>query len=360
MLDEAQVLDELYGVPPEDFTRTRNERAAQAKASGDRELAARIQQLRKPTVSAWAVNMLVRLHGDEVAGLLSLGAQLREAQATLSGNALRQLSRQRSQVVSALGRRARGMAAELGHRLSESAASEVDQTLQTALVDPAAARTVRAGRMTAPLSYTGLGPLPHADMPGVIPSAPISDAPADTPNGGPPGGRPPAEEDVAPNPALEWAAALGSGEWSTPAKRAGKTKATHPRTGPHEPAPGKTKESEQGNELARRRAEHARRQRELEEAKRALGDAERDAEEASTALREATARVDRTTARRDGLEERISRLTAQLRELEEQAMHASRDVREARHGRDSAAHADRLARRVLERAQNEVARLEES
>ena len=53
-------------------------------------------------------------HRDEVSPLLELGAALREATATLSGPQLRQLSRQRNEVVQALVQQARRLAADAG------------------------------------------------------------------------------------------------------------------------------------------------------------------------------------------------------------------------------------------------------
>ena len=47
---------ELYALPPEEFTEARNARAATA----DRALAASVKALRKPTASAWAVDLLAR------------------------------------------------------------------------------------------------------------------------------------------------------------------------------------------------------------------------------------------------------------------------------------------------------------
>jgi len=59
--------DELYGAPPEDFVRALSRSpirnppqrpGAAAEAAGQVEAAARIKQLRKPTVPLWAVNQL--------------------------------------------------------------------------------------------------------------------------------------------------------------------------------------------------------------------------------------------------------------------------------------------------------------
>lgn len=161
-MDVDTVADELYGLRPEEFTETRNERARQARSRGQRELARNVGKLRKPTASAWVVNLLVREAGDEVDRLLQLGEQLRAAQTQLQGEQLRALSQQRSDVVSALAGQGRRLARESGHAVSESVGREVERTLEAALADPDAAERVRSGRLTAALSYSGLGPVGDA------------------------------------------------------------------------------------------------------------------------------------------------------------------------------------------------------
>src|SRR5690554_1656006 len=148
---------ELYALPLDEFTKARNDRAADVRASGDRDLADSIRQLKKPTVSAWAVNMLSRHRADEVSQLLELGAALREAQSGLDADELRALGKQRQQLISAVVKQARNLAEELGASLAPAAADEVGQTLQAALADPEAADAVTAGVLTGPLVASGWG-----------------------------------------------------------------------------------------------------------------------------------------------------------------------------------------------------------
>ena len=80
---------------------------AEARRDGERELAKQIGALRKPTRSAWLINLLARTAPDEVGALLDLGDALREAQVNLAGPELRRLSGERQKAVAALGRRPR-------------------------------------------------------------------------------------------------------------------------------------------------------------------------------------------------------------------------------------------------------------
>jgi hypothetical protein len=158
-LDE--IVRELYVLPPADFVTARNELVRQARAAGSRDVADRLQQLRRPTRSAWLVNLLA---SDPAAmkRLSALGRELRDAQTGLVRTELRSLAEQRRQLIADLMDRARAHAAEAGIRLTPTVLSEVEATLQAALVDLAGALTVRNGRLVRPLSHSGFGPRPSS------------------------------------------------------------------------------------------------------------------------------------------------------------------------------------------------------
>lgn len=168
-----EIVGELYLVPPTDFVSVRNDLARQARASGNRALADQLQRLRRPTQSAWLVNVLAHHDAAAMKRLSVLGRELRGAQTGLDGSELRHLSEQRRQVIADLLDRARSHAAEAGLRLTDSVLSEVEATLRFALVDLAGSFTVRSGRLVRPLSHNGFGPRPHVDI--VPPQLPADD-----------------------------------------------------------------------------------------------------------------------------------------------------------------------------------------
>lgn len=161
----TEVADELYALRLEDFVARRNQRAKELRSggsAGDKELAAAVAKLAKPSVSAWAVNMLARHADAEVGHVLDLGAALQEALRSLDGAALRDLAQQRQALIAAVVRRAREVAREQGHPIGDAVAAEVEQTLRAAMADADAAAAVRAGRLTAAISSSGPGPLDQA------------------------------------------------------------------------------------------------------------------------------------------------------------------------------------------------------
>jgi hypothetical protein len=88
VVDLDAVADELYGLTPGEFTTARQARAADARQTGDRDLAAAIGKLRRPTTGAWLVNLLRRERTDELMALLNLGEVTRQAQAGLDADAM--------------------------------------------------------------------------------------------------------------------------------------------------------------------------------------------------------------------------------------------------------------------------------
>src|ERR687886_547758 len=71
----------LYGLPPDEFTRGRDELARRIRKEGDGARAAESKQLRKPRLPAWVVNQLARQRELDMQRLLKAGEQLAGAQA---------------------------------------------------------------------------------------------------------------------------------------------------------------------------------------------------------------------------------------------------------------------------------------
>ena len=288
--------DELYAASPDDFVERRTQRVAEARGAKDRALVKAIGQLRRPTRSAWLVNLLARAEPAEVEALLDLGSELAEAQRRAAGADLRRLSVQRHAALEALTRRATEIAAEHGHTATEATRQEVTQTLQAALSDPAVADLVRARRVVQPASYGGFGPLDL--LAALAPPTPAAPANADPQAAAEP------EPTAAPDPAPD-------------------------------PAPGP--------DPARVAAEAA-----VREGEEALEQARSDADEAEEVAESATGYA-------DDLAEQVESLRSQLEEAEEaerrardQARTARKQLAQQRQGRARAEEALAAARAALD------------
>lgn len=155
-MDLTGVAGELYALPLGDFTKTRNARAKELRAS-DKALADAVKALPKPSPAAWVVNQMVRHQGEEMGQVLALGESLRTASADLDAQALRDLSTQRRRLTAAVTTQGRALAGELGHRVTDAVATQVEETLRAAMTDEAAAQALRTGLLVDALSATGIG-----------------------------------------------------------------------------------------------------------------------------------------------------------------------------------------------------------
>jgi DNA repair exonuclease SbcCD ATPase subunit len=149
-----EIADELYGLPQDEFTPTRDARAKELKA--DKELAAAVKKLKKPSVAAWVVNLFVRRESEQVEQVIAIGTSLREAQEGMDGAELRALTKQRRQLTSAVTQQARSLAKDEGVKVTQAVSDQVEGTLTAAMLDPECAKAVRSGLLTGALSSTGV------------------------------------------------------------------------------------------------------------------------------------------------------------------------------------------------------------
>lgn len=160
LLEEAEA---LYGLPLASFTPSRDARVRELRGE-NRELSDQVKALKKPSLAAWVLNLLVRREPDQVAQLISLGGSLREAAASLDGAQLRELTKQRRQLTAAVTTVARRQALAEGLKVTESVADEVESTLTAAMLDAGAAAAVRSGLLVRSFSATGLDDLDAASF----------------------------------------------------------------------------------------------------------------------------------------------------------------------------------------------------
>ena len=156
---------------------------ADARRAGDRRLAAAVGALKRPTRSAWLVNLLVLDSPETADQLAALAGELRDAHAGAAPAEVRRLATERTRLVDRLTRAALALGEAAGYRGTEAVRGEVAGTLGAAIADPESLERVRAGRVEKALSYAGLGPwgmtlhaVSDADVAG---EAPASSVPAD-------------------------------------------------------------------------------------------------------------------------------------------------------------------------------------
>ncbi|WP_130011611.1 hypothetical protein [Serinicoccus sediminis] len=160
--DEAlrEAVSAVYAVPPAEFVATRKEWVARLRSQGRRDLATQVGALRKPSVSAAAVNALVRAEDPAAERLREVGARLRHAQSAMDVTGLQELRAERDTVL------ADWVAAARRHApapLTAGGESEVRDTGVAALAGADATEVVLGGTLTRALAYSGFGEVDVAD-----------------------------------------------------------------------------------------------------------------------------------------------------------------------------------------------------
>ena len=274
LVDEAA--DELYGLPPGEFTRARDERAKELRGGGDREASNAVKALRRPTVAAWALNQLARRRTKDLDKLLSAGEDLRAAQEELLAggdrSAFQDAAARERDLVAKLAADATTLASEAGER-GGGLQEKVAATLHAAALDEETAEELRAGRLVKEReAIGGFGAM--------------AGAPAPAPSAKPPKKRP-----------AKRRAARSSGAAAEDAQRrqrltAARTDERHARR-ELEAAERAVKHAEERAEAAEAHA------REAGERARTTAERLKEAKRAQTAARKAHARAERALAKAD-------------------------------------------------------------
>ena len=159
----------LYGLPLEDFTRERDATARELRKAKEREAAAVVAKLPKPTQAAWAANALVREHRDLIDALLDAVDDLREAQETAvagkGAEALRDAAAAQREAVDALVDAATKLKPG-GRKPSQATLERLRTILQAAATDEEVRSALDRGRVVADAEGAGAwGLMPGADVP---------------------------------------------------------------------------------------------------------------------------------------------------------------------------------------------------
>jgi hypothetical protein len=286
-MDPEQQIDRLYAGPLDEFVQQRDDLARELNRAGDREAAARIKALRKPTVGAWALNQAVRRRRAETDALLATGRRLREAhEALLTGGdpaVLREAMEEERSLTSALADCAEAIASETG-KSGPALRDRVRSTLHAATVDEEARGELAAGRFVREREALGLGS--------------FGAGPAEAGEAAPKTGRASTSR-VPAKPRRERAKSSGSGGRAAPAETApgepgesAPAKRASSRRAPAEPTPDpRFAEAERAlaearDALASAEADHAATLSLTESARDALNDAEVAEREARRVVRE--------------------------------------------------------------------------
>lgn len=155
-VDLEHDIDRLYVAPREEFVRERDALVRTLRAAGDREAAAEVAALRKPTLVAWAVNQLAHDARREVDLLLDAGKRIIDAQeASIAKGGRAELDTAQGSLRRAVNELTRLAGPVLGPNVSKTTLARVAETLRAAATMPAGRELLARGRLTEELSGTG-------------------------------------------------------------------------------------------------------------------------------------------------------------------------------------------------------------
>lgn len=150
----ANALEEVYAVPPKEFTRARNARVAALAKSGHHDAAEALRRLRRPTATLWAVNQVGRANRKRLDAFIEAVAHVRRTQLRDPRNVAEAVQRQRAALDAVL-EIARDALSEHGLKAGPQALRRISNTLQGAAVDARHADDLRHGRLTGELAAPG-------------------------------------------------------------------------------------------------------------------------------------------------------------------------------------------------------------
>lgn len=319
--DVDEVLDGLYTTPPSGFLARREELAMAARTAGRGAEARRIHEARRPTLAAWAANLLLRAQPEESHRFLELGEALRKAHQDLDPAGIKELSAQRRRIVAALTRQTADLALDAGQRLSDAVLNDVSATLQAVLADPDAADRWATGRLDSalvPPSGFPSGPAPE----GAVRSGPSSSGESAVRTGTP---RPARTDELAPL----------RRERLTRARRTAEAAARR---------------------RDERRARHADAEAAVEQARDHHGRARREADEAEERVRQAREALPAAQRALRTAEEALQAAEEELREAQESVPQVRKALRSAAGEEKRAEERARTAADALSRAEQEARR----
>jgi len=152
--DVTRAIDELYAVPPKEFSSARNAKAAALKAAGRAADADAVRRLAKPSPFLWATNQLARLDAARVAHFVDVVRRVRQSQLRDPRTAAEGMQTIRAEL-HALAARATEVLTKAGYRVPAAGTARIANTLLGAAADAGLVDDLRHGRLAAELAAPG-------------------------------------------------------------------------------------------------------------------------------------------------------------------------------------------------------------
>ena len=144
----------LFELPPEEFTAERDRIAKQLKSSGDAQGATVVKALKRPSVAAYALNLVSRRHPNLIADLMEAGERLGSA---TSRKAMEEAKADRQTAIAAITARATSLLAEQDRPVTAQVREKLTETLLAAATDEDTRASLQAGQLLKEAVPGGFG-----------------------------------------------------------------------------------------------------------------------------------------------------------------------------------------------------------
>ncbi len=167
---DEQGVDHLFTLPLGDFVAARNELARRLKASGDKETAKRISKLPKPSISAWAINQLVRRHPELITALLASLDRQRKLMvgglgAEIDKTALKDAKQAENETIGKIERALPPILEDGGHASGRPSIERCVKAIRAAAVHPVGRPLLENGHLTVDFDSVGFEALGEIELP---------------------------------------------------------------------------------------------------------------------------------------------------------------------------------------------------
>ncbi len=310
-MSQASDVDDLFKLPPGEFTAARNALVTKLKKSGHDDEAARVKTLPKPPASAWAVNQVYWRHRKSFDQLLAAGERFRKAQASqLAGKSadLRAPLDARRQALSELSKLAADVLREHGYTATPDTMRRVNTTLEALATYGSHPEAPPAGRLTYDVDPPGFEALtalvPRGSKSGLKGTEPTRVIPF---------------------------------QRKPPEPKGGKKKKLDPK-------------EEAKHQAEERKAQLTAARAAVQEAERSLRDARKAAAEAEAALKKVAAKAKETERVKAEIEKKFEKASADADAARQEARRVASEAEDAAQSVDE-------AERALEKAKADVSKL---
>ncbi|HEX2179636.1 MAG TPA: hypothetical protein VHL54_09010 [Actinomycetota bacterium] len=153
-MDVPPAAEFLFELKPEEFTAERDRLAKELKKSGDDEQAAAVKALKRPSVTAYALNRVSRRYRELIDDVLAAGERMRTA---TSRGKMDEAKADRQKAIAEIASQAAELLAEEDRPVTAQVREKITETLLAAAIDDGTRESLKSGTLLKEAVPSGFG-----------------------------------------------------------------------------------------------------------------------------------------------------------------------------------------------------------